>query len=111
MKPWMPFQIQSVRSWEELRRFTDQSLQNLFTLMSGNVNFQDNIQCSIAESVVLSPAGTTIPHNLNKIPYGFLVLNQNASASIYGSTLPWTNTNIYLASSATVTAKIAILGG
>lgn len=110
MKPWMPFQIQSVTSWEDLRRVTDQGFQNLYKLMNGNVQFQDNINCQIVE-VIVSTATITIDHNFGRIPYGFLVLNQNANANIWSASFAWTSSSIYLTASATVTAKIAILGG
>lgn len=110
MKPWMPFQIQSVNSWEDLRRFTSQGFQNLYSLMNGNVSFQDNINCQIKD-LVLSTDTSTISHNLGKIPYGFLVLNQNANANIWSASFSWNENSIYLTASATVTAKIAILGG
>lgn len=110
MKMWMPFQNQSVGSWEDLRRFSDQAFQNIYKALSGNLSFQDNMRCTVVETV-LSTATATIPHNLNQIPYGFLVLNQNANANIWGASFNWTSENVYLTASATVTVKLAILGG
>lgn len=78
--------------------------------MNGNVGFTDNIQCMIVDTT-LSTAVATIPHNLNKMPLGFLVLNQDANANIWSASFTWTNSYVYLTASATVTAKIAILGG
>ena len=110
MKPWMPFQIQSVRSWEDLRRFTSQGFQNLYQMMNGNVGFQDNVNCQIKE-VTLTTASTPINHTLNKVAIGYLVIYQDANSTIYVSNSSWDNNTIWLAASATVTAKIAILGG
>lgn len=110
MKPWMPFQIQSVTSLDDLRRFTDQGFQNLYRFMNGNVGFTDNVQCSIVDTV-LNQTTSTIPHNLNKVPIGFLVLNQNADANVWSGPFAWTDSNVYLVASTTLTVKLAILGG
>lgn len=110
MKGWMPFQIQSIKSWEELRRFTDQGFQNLYKFMNGNVSFQDNM-FSKQVDVVLSTNVVSIEHKLGQVPYGFLVLNQNANANIWSASFAWTDTKIYLVASATVTARISIVGG
>ncbi len=110
MKPWMPFQIQSVTSWEDLRRFTDQGFQNLYRFMNGNVGLQDNINGQVVD-IILSTTTATINHNLGKIPYGFLVLNQDANANIWSASFAWTDSSIYLVASATVTARIMISGG
>jgi hypothetical protein len=110
MKPWMPFQIQSVTSWEELRRFSSQGFQNLYQLMNGNIGFLDNINCQV-QSVTLTTSPVAINHTLNKVPIGYLVLNQNANASVYSATLVWSDKTIYLQSSASVYVKLAILGG
>lgn len=110
MKIWMPFQIQSVKSWEDLRRFTFQGFENIQKALSGNISFQDNMKCTIVDAT-FTTATSTVPHNLGQIPYGFLVLNQNANANIWSASFNWTDTNVYLTASATVTAKIAILGG
>jgi hypothetical protein len=109
MKPWMPFQIQSVSSWEELRRFCSQGFQNLFLALNGRIGFTDNIYCQIVD-VTLPLGNTAVAHTFGKVPIGFLVLTKNANVDIWQVT-EWTDTYIYLQVNNTVTAKIAIIGG
>lgn len=113
MKPWMPFQIQSVSSWEELRRFCSQGFQNLYNALNGRIGFTDNIYCQIIEVSQINLTDTTIPHTLGKVPIGFIVLKSDTEPVIYNGTTQWTDTNIYLRAAPFVglNVKIAILGG
>lgn len=111
MKPWMPFQIQSVSSWEELRRFCSQGFQNIYAALNRKISFGDNIYCEIVD-VQIGPTDTTIPHSLGVVPIGFLVLQLDTNLIIFNGQTAWTDRNIYLrASLGTANAKIAILGG
>lgn len=110
MKPWMPFQIQSVTSWEELRRFCAQGFQNIYAALNRKIGFTDNIYCEIVD-VELGTNEIAIPHSLGVVPIGFLVLRQDTNVVIFDGLSAWNDRNIYLRAFTTVKAKIAILGG
>lgn len=110
MKFWAPFALQDSADLKTLVRFVTQSVTNISQLATGNVNFQDNIQCTITDTA-LSSVETPVPHSLGIVPIGFLVLNVDSPGIIYAGTSPWNNKYIYLRSSVSVTAKIAVIGG
>lgn len=112
MKVWSLPSLQSVTSWEDLRRFTSQSLTNISQILSGRVGFQDNVNCQIVD-VVLGLSELAIPHTLGVVPIGYLVLKAYSTAGAYpvAGTSAWTDKVIYLQTdSANVSFKIAIIG-
>lgn len=110
MKFWGPFQLQSIGTPDDLRRFVNQAITNLSQIVTNNINFQDNMNCQVV-GVTLGTSEIAIKHNFNRVPFGYLVLNQDANATIYSGTTEWNANTIYLKASGTVYAKIGILGG
>lgn len=112
MKIWSLPSLQSVTSWEDLRRFSSQALTNFSQVLSRGIGFQDNINCQIVD-VVLGSSETAIPHTLGVVPIGYLVLKAYTTVASYpvaGSTA-WTDTVIYLQTdSANTDFTIAIIG-
>ena len=111
MKFWAPFQIQTVRDIEDLRRFVDQGMKNISQLVTKNVNFTDNIQCTIVPCVTLGTTEIAVPHTLGTVPFGYLVLSRGSTAVVYDGSSAWNDKNIYLRATGTVGVKLAILGG
>jgi len=110
MKFWAPFQLQSIGNQEDLRRFVNQAINNLSQIVTNNINVQDNLNCQVV-GVTLGTTEIAIQHNFARVPFGYLVLNQDANATIYSGASEWNATTIYLRASGTVYAKIGILGG
>lgn len=111
MKPWYNYAI-NIADTKEAFRLISIALKNLMDLLNNNVTFSDNISCQVLKSVILvNGIELGIEHNLNRVPFGFLIKSQSASASVYNGTTEWNDRKIYLIASADVTVDIIVLGG
>lgn len=110
MKFWGPFQIQDVKDISQVAQFVTQAITNLSQFMTGQVNFSDNIQCTLVDQII-KITDTPVPHTLGLVPIGFLILNSDGPGIIYAGSTDWNKNYIYLKSSVQVTAKIAVIGG
>jgi len=113
MKIWSLPSLQSVGSWQDLRRFTSQALTNFSQALSRNIGFSDNIDCQIVNTILLNGPLNTIPHNLGKVPIGAMVLNQAAGGIVIKNIVQdpdWTDTNIYLRCTVTGQYTLIIVG-
>lgn len=111
MKVWALPSVQSLKSWQDLMRFTTQSLTNFSQILAGNVGFSDNIFCQIVTGVTLTTSQVAIEHTLGRTPIGYLVLQRDAAQVVYNGTSRWNKTTIYLRAGGTVVCDIAVLGG
>jgi hypothetical protein len=117
-KIWGLPSIQSVKSFEDLRRFTNQSVTSITDVLTNNINFSDNFRGQIFTVGPLSqmqwanPGPTSFRLSMNVIPTGYLVLSQNAAGQVFQDlTYPATQGQIALSTSApTTTYTIIILG-
>jgi hypothetical protein len=86
-------------------------LKDIYKAFRGNISYGSMGQSGSLVSDNISGGFGTIPdsglvdtefavtHNLNRIPIGFHVINQNKAGSFYGtptSGTPWTTTQIFL---------------
>lgn len=111
MKVWSLPSLQSVGNWEDLRRFSSQALTNFSQILTKNVSFEDNIQCQVKQDLeFLAGIATTISHDLNVIPIGFLVIKTNRAMEFLSDYSGWNNQQIVIQSDTDGTASIIILG-
>lgn len=114
MKVWSLPSLQSVQSWQDLRRFSSQALTNFSQVLSRNVGFTDNINCQIVDIVIQSGVETKIPHTLGKVPIGYLLIDNDDFLLLAHGPTAWTDTDIYLISNlapnSSATLRIVILG-
>lgn len=113
MKVWSLPSIQSVVSWEDLRRFVNQSLTNLTQILSRGIGFNDNINCEIfSEITILAGTSLVIDHKLGVVPIGFLTIktNQPVSSLIPTTGFTWTTTQVSLLATDSCTVTIILLG-
>ena len=110
MKVWSLPGLQSVSTWEDLRRFSTQALTNFSQILSKGIGFQDNINCQIVEFTATGGVEATVPHNLNVIPIGYIVIDCNNYEVLKRGDTPWTTSNIYLIAQNSTVYKIIILG-
>ena len=99
-------------------RRVDQDLRNLFFFTQGRVRFGDGSEGS-SENVsgsfhVVADTGSadaefSISHSLGSVPVGFLVTNISNGGVVYDSGTAWTDTTIYLKSSASNSAVTIFL--
>lgn len=109
MKVWSLAGLQSVTTWQDLRRFVTQGLTNISQILNQRVGFSDNIHCEIVNPTI-ETTETAIPHNLGVVPIGFIVLNATDTQYPRGGTTPWTTTTIYLIANTRTAYRIAIIG-
>ena len=99
---------------QDFQRFVSNLFDNLFEQINGKLDFQENIRSSPLQTVVFTGSSDIheITHNLGFVPHGIIPIKLSANAVIYapsGSQYTWTSTNIFLQSSAAVTASLYII--
>lgn len=127
MKPSSFFNFNGVKTLEDMKRILTNTVTNFYSILNKNVGFNDNVDCYVTDFVFkYNVVGHKIPHPLNKIPTGFIIISSSVPATYYnpsafGTPLialrPWTDKEIYLNLEKTATylstdvyAKIIILG-
>jgi len=85
-------------------------LHDTYKVLRGNISYGGNTQNGLKPDNIDGSFGSTtdtgladtlfsVTHNLNRIPIGFHVINQDKAGSFYGtptSLTDWTTTTIYL---------------
>lgn len=99
---------------KEFIRWCSAFVIDLVTQFNGKIDFVENIRASgIHEVVFIDSADiVSVPHNLGRVPDGFIVINLSAPITVYkpaGAAYGWTDTTIYLQASAGATASIYII--
>lgn len=84
---------QSARSFEKVKEFTDQIMKTEFL-----------VGTSISKTIGTS--NTEIPHGLDAVPNGFLIVDQTANANVWR--ISWNNKTITLKASSSVDVKLWI---
>lgn len=101
--------VSNVRDLEDLKRFSKQILSDIFDTVNGGLEFKSNIWSDIQDVVFVSAnAETQVPHSLQKVPTGYVLVGSNVAATLYNGASTWTKTHIYLKSSAVVSARVLI---
>ena len=91
----------------------DTDIKNIVLFSLGRVRFGaatdgargENIsgEYQVFTSVITNTAENIISHGMGSVPIGYIIVNQNASGSLYTSGTSWTTSNVYLRSSTTNT--------
>lgn len=100
--------VTNVSTWEELRRFTAMALQSLIQTINGGLEFGFNIHSSRVVAA-LTTTEVRVPHRLDKVPTGFIVINLDAGEVVFSGVTPWTATEIYLQATGAVNATIEVI--
>ena len=71
---------------------------NLKSILDRGISLKDNVDTAFISftSSATPDAENTVPHNLKKIPTGFIVYDINKGAVVYKGSTTWTITNIFL---------------
>ena len=73
-------------------------LREIAKIINGEISFNENVKGAYIEATLFGEE-TTIYHGLGYIPVGFLVVNKNAPADIWGVRVKdWTNESLFLGS-------------
>lgn len=109
MKIKVPQTISNVSSWEDLKRFTSQIIDQIVGTLNGRISFTDNCQTAIL-SVTFTSANQdlVVAHPLGVIPQGFILVGSTVSLNLYSGTLPSTPEQITLKSSAIGVAEVLV---
>jgi len=106
------FTISNCKNLEDVKRFTSAAFDEIQQLINGRLTLGDNLQASGPLTVALGTTPIKVMHSLSQTPSGYLVVNQDAGASIFTpdrSQYPWDKSQIFLQSTAPVTAVIYVL--
>ncbi len=99
----------NVQSWEELRRFSSQSINDLVTVINGKIDLVDNCSTTLASVQFTKPnIEVEVKHSLGKIPSGYIVAGKSASFDIYNGSSPNTDSTIYVKGTVAGTATLLV---
>lgn len=102
--------MQSV-SPDDLPRYLSQFLDGLKQQINGGLEFNYNLRSStlLTGNFIKADTDLNIPHNLGRLPQGFIVINATAAMSVYQGQIAWTTQNIFLRSNAVGTAMFYVI--
>jgi hypothetical protein len=97
------------------RQIFDTNDEQTAQLQSGVVGALNQLQASpltgaqlITGVIIIAGTPTIVPHGLNKVPTGYLVVSANAASSTWLGTSPAPASVLSLQASATVTVNILV---
>lgn len=105
--------ISNLTKLDDVVRFVSNYLEKIPPILNGGIQFGDNIRSRgpFEFKIVAASQVVKVSHTLGFVPAGYLLVYQNASASIYAAdaiAYPWTNTDVYLTASAAVTGRVIL---
>lgn len=109
MKIKTALSVSNLKTLEELTRWVSQTLSAIIDLVNGRISMVDNMD--VFEATVTFTAANAevkVPHTLTRVPTRYEISSLTAAMSIYTGTTPFTESNIYLKSSATGVATVLI---
>jgi hypothetical protein len=115
MKPIRPIHDKRNQNYERVHDRTHEILDGnidfgSITGLTGGTESPGNINNKHAQ--VVSGAANVdfaVPHNLNRVPTGFMVVNKDQQADVWRGLTPWNTNSIFLRSNAaTVTMTVMI---
>lgn len=101
--------VHNVANLEELKRWTSIALDEVATVVNGNLELISNVRSQVIELNNLPPLeDINVPHSLVKIPTGFIVIGSSAAVSVYNGSIGWTENAISIRVSVTCSIKILV---
>lgn len=102
-------QIDKGKTLDDKIRNIQVFLQDVKDVINGRLSFDKNFIYNITSVTFTNINSTTsVSHNLNRIPTGYIVVSKSKSMIIYNDS-PATDTTLFLKSTATGTIKIFII--
>lgn len=94
----------------QLARYVTVVLEEIVGVINGQIDFETNVRVKVVNVAFPTAAvDTRIPHFLNKVPTGYIIVGLTDPASLYTGTTQWTSTEIYLRSNAVISqARIMV---
>lgn len=110
MKITATHDVSNVESFEDLKRFTTQFLEQAKTAINGGISIENLRAKLVSLSVTQTSSDIQVAHSLGIIPIGYLKL-QGANISIYDvGKSSWTTENIFIRASATGDVTLLVMG-
>lgn len=104
--------LSNVKSWEDLRRFTSMVVEAIASEVNGKLDIGTNLRASGPHSVSFASSSDVqaVPHTLNRVPQGFIVINLDSVITVYQPAAPaWLASTIYLRASGAGTATLYVV--
>lgn len=104
--------LTNCKTWEDLRRWADIAIQAIQRTVNGQLEFGFNIRATKVDVVLTGSTPVRVEHGLGRVPIGFIVINLDAGEVVYkapGDAYAWTESYIYLVSTAAVNATIEVI--
>jgi hypothetical protein len=99
----------NVEDWIELKRFTSIALDDILSVLNGNIGFTDNCLTTLV-SVTIGTANKDVEvrHNLGFTPNGYIVAGLTKNMVIFDGTQAATKTTLYVQGSASGVARLLV---
>lgn len=105
-----PPRFENLKTIEDLARFLGKFVFELGNIINGGIDIDPknlNMQF-LAVKFVAANTEQKVPHTLNRIPTGYLVVRASAACSIYDGVSANSSTGIYLKSDALATVTLIL---
>lgn len=109
MKIKVPQSLSNCESWEELRKYSSQSLEQIVTAINGRIALNENLDSAIV-SVVFNGANQTVAaqHSLGRVATNYILVGSSAAMAIFDGNKENENNVLYIQSNAAGTARIMV---
>ena len=107
MKTTASTDLGEVQTIEELKRFVSIALTDHARILNGMISFSDNLQPNLISATFLAAnTETSFPHNLGKVPRGYIPVSLSANMVVYDGSTKNDSNRFYLKANATGVAKL-----
>lgn len=101
--------VSNADTWEDLRRYVSIVLDDILAAINGRITLTENCSTQVVSATFSTANATvTIPHNLKRVPSGYILCGASVAMSLYNSATSNTVSNIYVKSNAVGTASILV---
>lgn len=109
MKIKVPQSISNSESFEEMRKFTSQILDQVITAINGKISLNENLDSAIV-SVEFASANATVAakHTLGRVANNYILVGASVAMDLYDSATKNEENVLYLQSNAAGTARVLI---
>jgi hypothetical protein len=102
--------LTTIEDPKEFMRGSSKLLAAIVDTVNGNLEFEKNFNGQlVGVSINTTNTDVYVPHRLNRIATGYIVIRQNTNAGIFDGATAWTTGGIYVrAGSSAVVAQLLI---
>lgn len=98
----------NVKTWEELKRYASQAITACIDTINGNLDYDNFKSTTVDVTFAAANTSTKVSHTLGRMPKGYHATNLSVSMVVYKGDPAYSDSEIFLKSSAIGTATIIV---